>query len=48
MLKQTPAERLFTLTCCLVAAPRIGVSKQQLLLSVPGYQEASSKDAVDK
>jgi proteasome accessory factor B len=47
-MKQTPAERLFTLTCCLVAAPRIGVSKQQLLLSVPGYQEASSQDAIDK
>ena len=48
MIKQTSAERLFTLTCCLVAAPRIGVSKQQLLLSVPGYQEADSQDALDK
>lgn len=47
-MKQTSAERLFTLTCCLVAAPRIGVSKQQLLLSVPGYQEGGSQDAVDK
>jgi len=47
-MKQTPAERLFTLTCCLVAAPRIGVSKQQLLLSVPGYQDADSQDALDK
>lgn len=47
-MKQTPAERLFTLTCCLVAAPRIGVSKQQLLLSVPGYQDVSSQDAIDK
>ena len=47
-MKQTPAERLFTLTCCLVAAPKLGVSKQQLLLSVPGYQEASSQDALDK
>jgi proteasome accessory factor B len=47
-MKQTPAERLFTLTCCLVAAPRIGVSKQQLLLSVPGYQQGDSQDALDK
>lgn len=47
-MKQTPAERLFTLTCCLVAAPVLGVSKQQLLLSVPGYQDAPSTEAVDK
>ena len=47
-MKQTPAERLFTLTCCLVAAPRIGVSKQQLLLSVPGYQEGGSQESLDK
>lgn len=47
-MKQSPAERLFTLTCCLVAAPVMGVSKQQLLLSVPGYQDATSSDAVDK
>jgi proteasome accessory factor B len=48
VIKQTSAERLFTLTCCLVAAPRIGVSKQQLLLSVPGYQEGDSQEALDK
>lgn len=48
MIKQTSAERLFTLTCCLVAAPRVGVSKQQLLLSVPGYQEGDSQEALDK
>lgn len=47
-MRQTPAERLFTLTCCLVAAPRLGISKQQLLLAVPGYQDGSSQEALDK
>ena len=48
MTRQTPAERLFTLTCCLLAAPRNGVSKQQLLLSVPGYQDDKSEGALDR
>lgn len=48
MSRQTPAERLFTLTCCLLAAPRNGVSKQQLLLSVPGYQEGKTEAALDR
>lgn len=48
MSRQTPAERLFTLTCCLLSAPRNGVSKQQLLLSVPGYQEGQSESALDR
>ena len=48
MANQTPAERLFTLTCCLLAAPRIGLSKQDIFSSVPGYSEASNDDARDK
>lgn len=48
MSRQTPAERLFTLTCCLLAAPRNGVSKQQLLLSVPGYQDGKTEAALDR
>lgn len=47
-MKQTNAERLFTLTCCLVAAPVLGVSKQQLVLSVPGYADTSSQEALDR
>lgn len=47
-MKQTNAERLFTLTCCLVAAPKLGVSKQQLVLSVPGYADTSSQEALDR
>lgn len=45
MAKQTGAERLFTLTCCLVAAPRLGISKQQLLQSVAGYADNESDEA---
>jgi proteasome accessory factor B len=45
---QTPAERLFTLTCCLLAAPRIGLSKQDIFNSVAGYSEASNDEARDK
>lgn len=48
MAGQTPAERLFTLTCCLLAAPRLGLSKQDIFNSVPGYSEASNDDARDK
>ena len=48
MAKQTPAERLFTLTCCLLAAPKLGLSKQDIFSAVPGYSEASSEDAQDK
>lgn len=45
---QSPAERLFTLTCCLMAAPTQGLSKQNLYDAVPGYREAKSDDARDK
>lgn len=48
MAGQTPAERLFTLTCCLLAAPRLGLSKQDIFNSVPGYSEARNDDARDK
>ncbi len=48
MGKQTPAERLFTLTCCLVAAQSYGVSKRQLLESVSGYAENKTQEARDR
>ncbi len=48
MGKQSPAERLFTLTCCLVAAQNYGVSKRQLLESVAGYAENKTQDARDR
>ena len=48
MTKQTPAERLFTLTCCLVASPRIGLSKQDIYRAVAGYQQADSNEARDR
>ena len=48
MASQTPAERLFTLTCCLLAAPRIGLSKQDIFNSVAGYSEANNDEARDK
>ncbi|MFM1994328.1 MAG: hypothetical protein RL537_1017 [Actinomycetota bacterium] len=43
MANQTPAERLFTLTCCLLAAPKSGLSKQDIFDAVPGYSEASGE-----
>ncbi|MEY3966855.1 WYL domain-containing protein [Aquiluna borgnonia] len=48
MAKQSPAERLFTLTCCLVASPRIGLSKQDIYRAVAGYQAATSDEARDR
>lgn len=47
MAKQSPAQRLFTLTCCLLAAPKLGLSKQQIYNSVQAYLESSS-DAREK
>ena len=47
MSKQSPAQRLFTLTCCLLAAPRLGLSKQEIYQSVQAYAESSS-DAREK
>ena len=48
MPTQSPAERLFTLTCCLMAAPRQGLSKQDLFDAVPGYHDARNTDAREK
>ncbi len=47
MAKQSPAQRLFTLTCCLLAAPRLGLSKPEIYQSVQAYNESSS-DAREK
>lgn len=47
MAKQSPAQRLFTLTCCLLAAPRLGLSKQEIFDSVQAYAD-SSDDAREK
>lgn len=47
MARQTPAERLFSLTCALLAAPVNGVSKQQLYSAVEAYAN-SSGDAREK
>lgn len=47
MAKQTPAERLFSLTCALLAAPVNGLSKQQLYAAVEAYAD-SSGDAREK
>jgi proteasome accessory factor B len=43
MAKQSPAQRLFTLTCCLLAAPRLGLSKQEIFESVQAYVDSSSE-----
>ena len=48
MAKQAPAERLFTLTCCLMASPRLGISKQDIYRAVAGYQEATGDEARDR
>ena len=42
MAKQSPAQRLFTLTCCLLAAPKLGLSKQEIFNSVQAYVDSSS------
>lgn len=47
MAKQSPAERLFSLTCALLAAPVSGLSKQQLFAAVEAYAN-SSGDAREK
>ena len=48
MASQSPAERLFTLTCCLLAAPVVGLSKQDIFASVLGYQDIDSTEALEK
>lgn len=45
MAGQSPAERLFTITCCLMAAPSSGLTKQALYQAVPGYQSAENNEA---
>jgi proteasome accessory factor B len=47
-MKQSPAERLFTLTCYLLSTEIKGLSKQDIYRAVLGYQEAKSQDAVDR
>lgn len=47
-MKQSPAERLFTLTCYLLSTEIKGLSKQDIYRAVPGYQDAKSQDAVDR
>ena len=46
--KQSPAERLFALTCCLMAAPVIGLSKNDIFGSVASYAEQASDTAKEK
>lgn len=48
MAAQSPAERLFTLTCCLMAAPRIGLSKQDIFDAVAGYRDAEPGEALER
>lgn len=45
--KHSPAQRLFTLTCCLLAAPVLGLSKQQIYNSIQAYDDSPS-EARDK
>lgn len=47
-MKQSPAERLFTLTCYLLSTEIKGLSKQDIYRAVPGYQEAKSQEALDR
>lgn len=47
-MKQSPAERLFTLTCYLLSTEIKGLSKQDIFRAVPGYQDAKNQDAVDR
>jgi len=46
--KQSAAERLFTLTCCLMAAPVIGLSKRDIFASVSSYAQQASEMAKEK
>lgn len=46
--KQSPAERLFTLTCCLMAAPVIGLSKNDIFRSIFSYAQQASDAAKEK
>ncbi len=46
--RQKPAERLFTLTCCLMAAPVIGLSKHDIFAAVSSYGDQGSDFARNK
>ena len=43
--KQTPAQRLFTLTCCLLASPISGLSKHDLFRAVSAYSNTKNEEA---
>lgn len=47
-MKQSPAERLFTLTCYLLSTEIKGLSKQDIFRAVPGYQDSKTEDAADR
>lgn len=47
-MKQSPAERLFTLTCYLLSTEIKGLSKQDIYRAVPGYQSTKGQVALDK
>ena len=47
-MKQSPAERLFTLTCYLLSTEIKGLSKQDIFRAVPGYEAGKNQDAIDR
>lgn len=47
-MKQSPAERLFNLTCCLLASPIQGLSKRDLFNAVSSYAIAKTDAARDQ
>ena len=47
-MKQSPAERLFTLTCYLLRTEIKGLSKQDIFRAVPGYSEGKTQEAIDR
>lgn len=47
-MKQSPAERLFNLTCCLLASPIQGLSKRDLFNAVSSYASAKTDVARDQ
>lgn len=47
-MAQSKEERLFTLTCVLLAAGNLGLTKEQIFQAVPGYAEASAGAGLDK
>ncbi|MFM1778928.1 MAG: hypothetical protein RIS51_73 [Actinomycetota bacterium] len=47
-MAQSKEERLFTLTCALLAAGNLGLTKEQIFQAVPGYAEANAGAGLDK